>query len=190
MVDPIRRLPDVTDSVWLTRMPAAGRFVLNAERAAREACAVAWGTAFSAEPCRAVANAELARAALWLGPDEYLLLDFSAGQHGASLAAELEQAMGDLPHSLVDVGHRQFGIEVHGPHAATILAGSCPLDLDLSAFPVGMCTRTVFAKADITLWRTAEDEFHVEVWRSFSGYVTGVLAEIAAEFYPAAPAPR
>jgi sarcosine oxidase gamma subunit len=26
--------------------------------------------------------------------------------------------------------------------------------------------------------------FHVEVWRSFAGYVTGVLSEIAAEFYP------
>jgi sarcosine oxidase subunit gamma len=57
--------------------------------------------------------------------------------------------------------------------------------LDLSAFPVGMCTRTVFAKADIVLWRTTETVFHVEVWRSFAGYVTGLMSEIAAEFYPA-----
>ena len=46
-----------------------------------------------------------------------------------------------------------------------------------------MCTRTVFAKADIVLWRTRADAFHLEVWRSFAGYVGGVLAEIAREFY-------
>jgi sarcosine oxidase subunit gamma len=72
---------------------------------------------------------------------------------------------------------------VSGPHAATILSGACPLDLDLSEFPVGMCTRTVLAKGDIVLWRTGEDSFHLEVWRSFSGYVTGLLSEIAGEFY-------
>jgi sarcosine oxidase subunit gamma len=46
-----------------------------------------------------------------------------------------------------------------------------------------MCTRTVFSKADILLWRTAEEAFHIEVWRSFAGYVTGLLREIAVEFY-------
>jgi sarcosine oxidase subunit gamma len=65
------------------------------------------------------------------------------------------------------------------------LSISTPLDLDLAEFPVGMCTRTVLAKADIVLWRTRPDVFHLEVWRSFAGYVTGILAEIAGEFYPA-----
>jgi sarcosine oxidase subunit gamma len=49
-----------------------------------------------------------------------------------------------------------------------------------------MCTRTVLAKADIVLWRIADDVFHVEAWRSFSGYVGALLAEIAAEFYATA----
>jgi sarcosine oxidase subunit gamma len=73
---------------------------------------------------------------------------------------------------------------VSGAHAASILSGACPLDLDRGEFPVGMCTRTVLAKADIVLWRTREDAFHLEVWRSFAGYVTGLLREIAVEFYP------
>jgi sarcosine oxidase subunit gamma len=49
------------------------------------------------------------------------------------------------------------------------------LDLGLSAFPIGMCTRTLFGKAEIVLWRTGEAQFHIEVWRSFAGYVWGVL---------------
>jgi sarcosine oxidase subunit gamma len=65
------------------------------------------------------------------------------------------------------------------------LSGACPLDLDPGEFLTGMCTRTVLAKADIVLWRSRDDVFHLEVWRSFSGYVTGLLREIAGEFYGA-----
>jgi sarcosine oxidase subunit gamma len=79
----------------------------------------------------------------------------------------------------VDVSHRQISLLVHGPHSALLLASGCPLDLDTRAFPVGMCTRTMLAKAEVVLWRTAAEEFHLEVWRSFAPYVTQFLAEAA-----------
>jgi sarcosine oxidase subunit gamma len=115
------------------------------------------------------------RAALWLGPDEWLLIAPEA--QGATLSAGLATALAGLPHSLVDVGHRQSGCELHGPQAATLLASGCPLDLDASAFPVGMCTRTVLAKAEIVLWRTAPQTFRLEVARSFVAYVAEFLTE-------------
>ena len=62
-----------------------------------------------------------------------------------------------------------------------LLNAGCPLDLDSTAFPIGMCTRTVLAKAEIVLWRTGQDVFHVEVWRSFADYVSSFLAEVARE---------
>jgi sarcosine oxidase subunit gamma len=182
-----RRVPTVPSTEWLKPLPPAVRLAFYGDAAAQAAAAPVWGTGFSTQACRAEVND--ARAALWLGPDEYLLLDIATPDHTVPPAAEtveaLERALGDIPHSLVDVSHRQFAFHLTGPHAANILNGACPLDLDLSAFPVGMCTRTVFAKADIVLWRTAETVFHVEVWRSFAGYVTGLMSEIAAEFYPA-----
>jgi len=176
-------------SDWLRVQPAAARFIFQGRAAARSAAAAAWGVGFSEEPCRAVVNGE--RATLWLGPDEYLLLDTAAfGAPGAvgtaraidaedTIEAALGQALTGIPHSLVNVGHRQFALRLRGPDASTILSGACPLDLDLAEFPVGMCTRTVFAKADILLWRPESDTFHVEVWRSFAAYVTGLLLEIA-----------
>jgi len=45
-----------------------------------------------------------------------------------------------------------------------------------------MCTRTVLAKADIVLWRTGQTTFHLEAWRSFAAYVSGLLAN-RHEFY-------
>jgi sarcosine oxidase subunit gamma len=198
-----RRAPAISNTAWLKALPPAVRLSFYGSAEARSAAAGAWGVEFSEEACRA--HAHLTRATLWLGPDEYLLLDFGAahatlGQSAAThlvtgqssmspaptaAAAELERALANIPHAIVDISHRQFALEVRGPQAATILNGACPLDLDLAQFPVGMCTRTVFAKADIVLWRTREDAFHLEVWRSFAGYVTGILTEIAAEFYPA-----
>jgi sarcosine oxidase subunit gamma len=62
-----------------------------------------------------------------------------------------------------------------------VLNCGCPLDLDIGAFAVGMCARTVLAKAEIVLWRTAPDRFRIEVWRSFAAYVWGVLEEARRE---------
>jgi sarcosine oxidase subunit gamma len=44
-----------------------------------------------------------------------------------------------------------------------------------------MCTRTVYLKAEITLWRTGADTFRLEIWRSFAEYVVGMLEESALE---------
>jgi sarcosine oxidase subunit gamma len=125
--------------------------------------------------CRASVHGS--RAALWLGPDERLLLCDDAS--APDIHGRLAQALAGQPHSLVDVSHRQLGLTLAGPHAAMVLATGCPLDLDPAAFPVGMCTRTVLAKAEIVLWRIADDGFHLEVWRSFAAYVSAVIAEAA-----------
>jgi sarcosine oxidase subunit gamma len=157
--------------------PALARFVLRARPAARIAAAGPLGVAPPVVACRSAVSETVS--ALWLGPDEWLLLAPEAA--GPALALALEAALEGLPHSLVDVGHRQVALLLDGA-AADILNAGCPLDLDESAFPVGMCTRTIFAKSEIVLWRTGQHSWHVEVWRSFAGYVRGLLAEAAREF--------
>ena len=115
------------------------------------------------QPCR---DAEAGpRAALWLGPDEWLLLGFAAVE---------------TPFAVVDVGHRSLGFRLAGPRAAELLAGGVPLDLSPAAFPVGTCTRTIFEKAEIVLWRRAEAAWHIEVARSFAPYLCDMIAAIAA----------
>jgi len=182
----LRREPSIRATDWLKFLPPASRWILHGGPAARTLAAPLWGVELPETACRAARAGS--RAALWLGPEEYLLLELAPGERTeesqAAVAEALEQVLAGTPHALVDVSHRQFALEVSGAHAATILNAGCPLDLDLTEFPVGMCTRTVFAKADIVLWRTRTDGFHVEVWRSFAGYVSGLLAEIAREFYP------
>ena len=169
------------ESAWMRVLPPASRIVIHGDATARSAIGRAFDVAFAEEACRALTRN--GRTTLWLGPDEYLLIGALADTEPGVIARMREDLEG-VAHALVDVSHRQFALEVRGPYAAVILNAGCPLDLDLSEFPVGMCTRTVFAKADIVLWRTGEDIFRVEVWRSFAGYVAGLLREIAREFMP------
>jgi sarcosine oxidase subunit gamma len=166
---------DTTD--WLRVKAPAARLLLQSEAPARAAAAAVWGVEFAEQPCRACMLGT--RATLWLGPDEHLLWQES---RDALPIAELEDALAEYPHSLVDISHRQAALEISGAHAGAILAGACPLDLDLRRFPVHMCTRTVLAKAEIVLWRTAPEVFHIEVWRSFQPYAEALLREIGREF--------
>lgn len=162
-------------STLLHALPPAARYVLRGGPEARIGAQQALGLDVPVSACRACADGE--RAALWLGPDEWLLIAPAAA--AAAIAAPLAAALLGVPHSLVDVSHRQAGLVVSGPHAETLLCAGCPLDLDASAFPVGMCTRTMLAKAEIVLWRTGAGEFRLEVWRSFVAYVSQFLVEAA-----------
>lgn len=162
------------ETVRIAAAPPACRFIFRGSDAAGSA-----GGALALElprrPLRAASSGD--RRALWLGPDEWLLLAPEKDRTG------IEQAFGGVgePHSLVDVSHRNVGFVVEGRAAELVLNSGCPLDLDPTAFPVGMCTRTVFDKAEIVLWRTAEQAFQVEVWRSFAPYVEALLREAAVE---------
>jgi sarcosine oxidase subunit gamma len=151
----------------------AARFILRGAEAVRVAC----GMVFGAEPPSRLgpAGEGAGCAALWLGPDEWLLIADDAPDIGSVL----ESVLDGTTHSLVDVSHRQIGIIASGPAVARVLNAGCPLDLDLKAFPVSFAARTLFDKVEIVLWRRAETTFHIEVWRSFAPYLLGSLAEAA-----------
>jgi sarcosine oxidase subunit gamma len=172
-----RAVPLVQTMPWMRILPPAARFILHGNAAVRAALAPVWQAPFSEDACRAGVGGS--RASLWLGPDEYLLLDPAQPEQAPDLAALIDAQIGALPHALVDISHRQCAIEVSGPQAAAIINSACPLDLDPGEFPVNMCTRTVLAKAEIVLWRTAAEVFHLEVWRSFVDYASELLTEAA-----------
>jgi sarcosine oxidase, subunit gamma len=173
----LRRTVGLAATSWLEPSPAASRLVFRGDADARARAGQAFGVMFPETACRAASDGT--RAVLWLGPDEHLLL--APDGHLEAITATIERALGDHAHSLVDVGHRQVGISVHGPRAQWLLEAQCPLPLHLGDFPVGMCTRTLFGKAEIVLWRPAEHAFRIEVWRSFASYVVDLLREIDRE---------
>ena len=162
----------------VTLLSGLGRLSLRGTPEVLAAAGAAFGLQLPEQACRAAEGD--ARAALWLGPDEQLLLVQQEVWPGV-LAALISGLQG-MPHSLVDISQRQIALHIGGAGVTELLSAGCPLDLHLRAFPVGMCTRTLLAKAPIVLWRTAAEEFHLEVWRSLAPYVQQLLREVAREF--------
>ena len=170
-----RRAPlAVPQSALVRSLSPAARYILRGGPQVMDAAGEVLGLSIGQAACRAAVNGD--RAALWLGPDEQLLLVPEGS--AAEVAGLLGSRLRDLPHSLVDVSHRQIALQVSGPHAVTVLSAG---RYYRSAFPVGMCTRTMLAKAEIVLWRTADAIFRIEVWRSFAAYASRFLAEAARE---------
>jgi sarcosine oxidase subunit gamma len=166
-------LPNKVGKVTVTDAGAAARFVYRGAWEHMNAL----GVALPSQPCLVTRHA--GRAALWLGPDEWLLI-VNEGD-GVAVGHELAATLRGKPAAFVDIGHRHVGLIVEGPRAADLLNAGCPLDLDITAFPVDMCARTLLCKAEIVLWRTAPSTFRLEVWRSFMPYVAGVLREAARD---------
>ena len=160
----------------LSVLPPASRFSFRGNASAARAAGEALGMALPETPHLAAARGD--RAALRLGPDEWTLL--APTNEGPEIAAAIVRSLGDTPYALVDIGHRDVGIGVAGPDSAIIVSAGCPLDLDLSAFPTDCCTRTVFAKAGVMLWREDTTRFRLEVARSFAAYLWRMLARGSA----------
>lgn len=160
-------------TVRLTPAPAASRVALRAPAASLKALSSALSVSIPDTP--KTSGRKSGRSVLWLGPDEWLVID----EDGADLMALLSGV--SLLHSATDVSHRNVGIIVSGPGAEATLSGGCPQDLSIGTFPVGACSRTLFGKAEVVFFRTEEDTFRIECWRSFSDYVFGLLAEAAED---------
>lgn len=157
--------------VSLKVLEPAARMSLRARPAAVAGLSKALGLTLPQKPKTATSKA--GRTALWLGPDEWLVIDEAGGDPVADCASVKGL------NSAVDVSHRNVAIEVSGPNAAAVINAGCPQDLSLQAFPIGAASRTILGKVEMVLLRTGEDSFRVECWRSFSDYVYGFLSEAA-----------
>jgi sarcosine oxidase subunit gamma len=114
------------------------------------------------------------RAALWLGPDEWLILGPPGSQ--GDIVHELEAALDGTHRSVVDVSDNRVALEISGPRVRDLLAKGCALDLDPPAWGVGRCAQTMLGRAQVILHeRTATTGLLVRP--SFSNYLVDWLLD-------------
>ncbi|NNC36636.1 MAG: sarcosine oxidase subunit gamma [Hyphomonadaceae bacterium] len=103
------------------------------------------------------------------GPDEWVISDDAKSRE--KIAKKLSKLAGQFVMSATDISHRNIAFNVSGRLANEAVNIGCPLDLSLKSFPVGKATRTIFENAPIQLYRSGEDTFQIECWRSFAPYM-------------------
>lgn len=182
-------------AVEITPRPYAGVLLLRADReAARRPVSAAFDGLAPPAACGETA-AVGAVMALWLGPDEWMLVTPPGDEVAA--AAAITQAFGGAHHQVTDVSDNYALVSIDGAKAVALLSKLVAIDLHPRAFSPGRCASTLLAKANVHLWRAMADagdapdaaRFRLIVRASHAEYVWRLLAEAAREWGVTPPPP-
>ncbi|MGD6748051.1 sarcosine oxidase subunit gamma [Streptomyces sp. BH106] len=130
--------------------------------------------------CRAHLDAEVK--ALWLGPDEWLLV--APETRAGELTAGLRSAIGEEFATVTDTSAQRTVLALTGPLLPQILSQGCALDLAPDKADTGACHTTLLAQAGVTL--VVREAGPRAVWllvrSSFAGYLAAWLADACTEY--------
>ncbi|WP_180685715.1 sarcosine oxidase subunit gamma [Streptomyces gossypiisoli] len=129
------------------------------------------------------------RTILWLGPDEWLVLSQA---DPTTVTAELREALGTDPGSVVDVSANRTTLELSGPAARQVLEKGCPLDLHPRAFGPGRAVSTTVGPVAVLLWQVGQvgdvPTYRLFPRSSFADYLARWLIDAMSEYRaPALP---
>jgi sarcosine oxidase subunit gamma len=136
--------------------------------AVRELAAVdlpgTWRAAFSGD-----------RGAVWMAPDELLLLLPYA--EALEAVQRLEAALRGRHHLALDVSDMRTILRLTGPLAGEVLAKGVPCDVRDRAFPPGSARRTTTAGLAVALWRIEQEVWEIAAFRSHAHHLLAFLED-------------
>ena len=119
------------------------------------------------------------RHALWLGPDEFLIV---GREDPVTLERHLREALRGRHSSMVDVSASRTTLELGGSEARLVLAKGAPLDLHALSFAPPAVAQSQVARAQVILQcLDARPTFRLFVRSSFAAYLADWLLDAAAE---------
>ena len=172
----------VEGAVYLREIPFLGmvnlRVDLSARGVARE-IEDAIGFALPKQPN--TVTARLTTRALWLGPDEWLIVAPDGEQQ--AIIGKLALQLADRHAAITDVSANRTTLELRGPKSQEVLQKGCLLDLHPSKFLTGHCAGTNLARDQVILEKTDDSA----TWRiyprwSFANYVADWLIDGMMEY--------
>jgi sarcosine oxidase, subunit gamma len=117
------------------------------------------------------------REVLWLGPDEWLVVDRPGA--APAIVEELERALEGTHHSVVDVSADRTVLELARADRIDLLTQGCGLDLHPRSWRDGMCAQTLLARVPVLLQERARVS-RLFVRSSFADHLADWLVSSAA----------
>jgi sarcosine oxidase subunit gamma len=169
----------------ITEQPYAAMVTVWAHPAAVTAVSAAVGVPLPTVPGTSARAG--GRTAIWMGPQEWLLLDPAVAAPtliGAAHAALPDGAELDGAQAAVDVSAQRIALRLTAPWARDVLAAGCALDLHPRVFPRGRAATTNLALTNVVLIAEADDgtDFTVLVRSTYCRYLADWLIDAAAEY--------
>lgn len=141
------------------------------------AAALAETTGLSLPGTWQVSLGEDGAAAVWMAPDELLLL--TRYEEAGALGARLDHALSGTSHMALDVSDARVVLSLEGAGVAEVLSKGAPVDL--SRFPVGAARRTHLGGIAVVFWRRGEDRWEIAAFRSFARHLFDWLARTSRQ---------
>lgn len=169
-------------AVTVALMAARGMLDVRLDPQAPGACERAREALGIALPLRPnTRSAHDGRAALWLGPDEWLIV-VPDGEE-AAVSVQLSEALAGMHCAVTDVSDLRAAFEVKGARARDLLAKGCAVDLHPRAFRPGELALTALARVRVIICQTAQDpSYEILVERSYAEYLWHWLEDAVTEF--------
>lgn len=130
-------------------------------------------------PGRRDALFEGERGALWMSPDELLIL--TPYDEAAAATQAMTKALAGAHALAVEVSDARSVLALEGAEARETLAKLAPVDLHPGAFGPGMIRRTHLGQVAAAFWMTGENAFEIMCFRSVAVYVFDSLVAASAE---------
>ncbi|GAB7028721.1 sarcosine oxidase subunit gamma family protein [Streptomyces sp. NPDC021749] len=125
-------------------------------------------------------SASVPHTAVWLGPDEWLVLSQA---DAAAVTAELREALDGDPGSVVDVSANRTTLELSGPAARQVLEKGCPLDLHPRGFRPGQAISTTVGPVPVLLWQVDDTPtYRLFPRSSFADYLARWFIDAMSEY--------
>ncbi|MGW2342705.1 sarcosine oxidase subunit gamma [Streptomyces sp. NPDC001661] len=173
--------PQLPDGLSARELPFLTQLTLRVTPGSAAATAVEEYLGYALpDACRAHLDAEVK--ALWLGPDEWLLV--APAGRAEELTAGLRSAIGEEFATVTDTSAQRTVLALSGPLLPDVLAQGCAIDLAPDKAGAGTCHTTLLAQAGVTL--VVREAGPAAVWllvrSSFAGYLGAWLADACTEY--------
>ncbi len=122
-----------------------------------------------------------ATGALWLGPEEFLVVGAAHGE-GSDLLRRLLEALDGDAGQVVDLSANRTTYELAGHSARAVLEKSCALDLHPRVFTVGTALATQIGSIPVALWKLEADRYRIFPRASFADFLGRWLLDGMREF--------
>lgn len=145
-----------------------------------EGVAAAVGQASGVRPSGVACSAvcEDGAAAIWVGPDRWLIVE----QADRDLERLLSAALPAGQAAITNQGHSRCVLRLTGPEARNVLRKGTTLDLDATRFKPGEARATGLFHINALLHCRSEDSFDIYVARSFGRSFFELITHAAAEY--------
>lgn len=118
------------------------------------------------------------RRALWLGPDEWLIV--GPLDQSAAIQQALRDGLADASASMVDVSANRAVLLLEGARVRALLSRGVAIDLDPRAFTLARCAQTWLAKSQVIIERRGRDDaFQIYFRCSYARYLADWLLDAA-----------